>query len=199
MQKRGLTAQLTAVRQPHPRAEISLWAEDEHRLGLLPVLRRVWAPRGQRPSATIERHDAWLYVYGFVRPATGQSWWCLLPTVSTEAFTLALATFARDEGIDAEHRAVLVVDQAGWHLAQALVVPEGIALVFLPPASPALPPAERLWPLVNEPVANRAFADLDALDDVLVDRGRRLEADRPRLRAHATFHWWPAEPAPVQQ
>jgi hypothetical protein len=175
---------------------LTLWAEDEHRLGLLPVLRRVWAPRGQRPTAAIARHYEWLYVYGFVRPATGHSWWCLLPTVNTAAFTLALATFARDEAIDATHRAVLVVDQAGWHLAHDLVVPAGIDLVFLPALSPELQPAERLWPLVNEPVANRAFADLDALEAVLVDRCRRLEADRPHLAAHTRFAWWPAEPSP---
>jgi len=50
---------------------------------------------------------------GSVRPTTGESWWCLLPTVRTDAFALALAEFARDEGIDATHRAVLVLDQAG--------------------------------------------------------------------------------------
>jgi hypothetical protein len=185
------------VRQAHPAATIALWAEDEHRLGLLPVLRRVWAPKGQRPPAQVERHYEWLYVYGFVRPATGQSWWCLLPTVTTEAMALALATFAHDEGIDAEHRAVLVVDRAGWHVAGDLVLPEGIDLVFLPAASPELQPAERLWPLLDEPVANRAFADLDALEDVLVDRCRTLEANPARLRAHTLFHWWPSEPAPV--
>jgi hypothetical protein len=182
------------VSRAHPAATVTLWAEDEHRLGLLPVLRRVWAPRGQRPIAAVERHYAWLYVFGFVRPTTGQSWWCLLPRVSTEAMTVALATFARDEGIDAEHRAVLVVDQAGWHVAHALVVPEGIHLALLPAYSPELQPAERLWPLVDEPVANRAFPDLDALETVLVDRCRALEATPQRLAAQTRFHWWPAEP-----
>jgi transposase len=188
---------VTAVRQAHPTATVMLWAEDEHRLGLLPVVRRVWAPKGQRPVAHVERHYEWLYVYGFVRPGTGQSWWCLLPTVSTAAFALALVTFARDEGIDATHRAVLVVDQAGWHLAHELVPPAGIDLVFLPAYSPELQPAEHLWPLVDEPIANRAFADLDALEAALVDRCRTLETDRARLGAHTHFHWWPAEPAPV--
>lgn len=185
------------MRQAHPTAQITLWAEDEHRLGLLPVLRRVWAPQGQRPTAHVERHDEWLYVYGFVRPRTGQSWWCLLPTATAEAFALALAAFARDERIDADHRAVLVVDQAGWHLARDLRVPEGIDLVLLPAYSPELQPAERLRALVDEPVANRAFADLDALETVLVDRCRTLAADPQRLHAHTLFHWWPPEPPPV--
>lgn len=163
---------------------------------MLPVLRRVWAPKGQRPVAPVRHRYEWLYVYGFVRPASGQSWWCLLPTVNAEAMSLALAAFARDEGIDARHRAVLVLDQAGWHLAHDLAVPDGIDLVLLPPQSPELQPAERLWALVDEPVANRVFPDLDALEAVLVDRCRALEADPARLRAHTRFHWWPSEPSP---
>src|SRR3982751_4075456 len=32
----------------HPDTPIEVWATDEHRLGLKPILRRVWAPKGQR-------------------------------------------------------------------------------------------------------------------------------------------------------
>jgi hypothetical protein len=163
---------------------------------LLPLVRRIWAPKGQRPVARVERHYEWLYGYGFVCPATGRSWWCLLPTGNTRAFALALATFARDEGIDADHRAVLVVDQAGWPIAHDLVLPEGIDVVLLPAYSPELQPAERRWPLVDEPIANRALATLDALETVLVSRCRALEADPQRLKAHTRFHWWPADPYP---
>lgn len=172
---------------------MTLWAEDEHRLGLLPVVRRVWAPCGRRPTARVTRRYEWCYVYGFVRPATGESWWCLLPTVTAEAFGLALAEFARDEGIGATDRAVLVIDQAGWHLAKELAVPEGVHLVLLPAYSPELQPAERLWPLVDEPVANRSFADRVDLEDVLVERCRILRADRRTVKAHTRFHWWPHE------
>jgi transposase len=128
-----------------------------------------------------------------VRPTTGQSWWCLLPTVSTQAMTAALAAFAEDEGIDAAHRAVLVLDGAGWHTSPKLIVPDGIDLVFLPPASPELQPVERVWTLVDEPVANRTFADLDELTDVLVRRCQTMRADRRRIKAHTNFHWWAVE------
>jgi DDE superfamily endonuclease len=184
------------VKQAHPQATITLWAEDEHRLGLLPVVRRVWAPKGQRPTAQVRRKYEWLDVYGFVRPSTGHSWWCLLPTVTVPAMQLALATFARDEGIDAAHRAVLVVDQAGWHTSPSVELPEGIDVVLLPAASPELQPAERLWTLVDEPVANRAFAHLTELEAVLVERCRTLAAEPQRLKAHTHFHWWPPEPSP---
>jgi transposase len=181
------------VRAAHPTAAVAVWAEDEHRLGLLPVVRRVWAPVGARPTAWVRRRYAWCYVYGFVRPATGQSWWCLLPTVSAEAFGLALAEFARDEGIGPDRRAVLVLDRAGWHTAAGLAVPAGIDLAFLPPASPELQPAERLWGLVDEPVANRAVADLAALEAILADRCRTLRRQRRQIKARTRYHWWPRE------
>lgn len=184
---------MDAVRLSHPHATVQYWAEDEHRLGLLPIVRRVWAPRGTRPAAAVHRRYQWLYVYALVRPTTGASWWCLLPTVSTAAMQLALAAFAHDEGIDATHRAVLVLDRAGWHTSPHLVLPEGIDLVPLPPVSPELQPAERLWPLVNEPVANRVFADLDALEEALVTRCQTLRADPHPVGARTRYRWWPSD------
>ena len=181
------------MKREHPGAEVQAWAQDEHRLGLLPVVRRVWAPRGRRPLAAVRRRYAWLYADGCVRPSTGRTWWCLLPAVSVEAFELALAEFARDEGIGAARRAVLAVDRAGWHASPRLAVPEGVHLAFLPPYAPELRPAERPWPLLDEPVANRAFADLGELEAALVGRCRALEADRRTVKAHARFHWWPHE------
>jgi transposase len=186
-----------AIRAAHPDAQLTVWAEDEHRIGLLPVVRRVWAKRGQRPVAWVRRRYQWLYVYGFVRPTTGQTWWALVPTVSARAMRTVLAAFATDVGINAQHRAVLVLDGAGWHTAKRLVVPEGIDFVFLPPASPELQPAERLWSLVDEPVANRTFADLDALAEVLVRRCQVLTATRRTIKAHTRYHWWPRERRPL--
>ncbi len=176
---------------------MTVWAEDEHRLGLIPIVRRMWAPRGQRPTAPSDRHYAWLYVYGIVRPTTGDTWWCLLPSMHTEAMAAALAAFARDAGIDADHRAVLVWDRAGGHTAADLVVPDGIDLVPLPPYSPELQPAERLWPLIDEAIANRGFADLDALEAVLVPRCQTLREQQDTIRARTCYHWWPSDIAPV--
>ena len=180
----------------HPGARVDAWAVDEHRLGLLPVVRRVWAPKGRRPTAPVRRRYAWLYVYGFVRPSTGQTWWCLLPAVGLEAFGLALAAFARDEGVGTGKRAVLALDNAGWHTSPKLDVPEGVHLAFLPAYSPELQPAERLWGPIDEPVANRSFASLDDLEDALADRCRGLERQRRMLRSRCRYHWWPRERRP---
>lgn len=187
---------MDTIHAAHPEASLTVWAMDEHRLGLLPVSRRIWAKRGQRPVAWVRRRYQWLYVYGFVRPTTGQTWWGLLPTVNAAAMSAALAAFAEDERLDATHRAVLVLDGAGWHTAKRLIIPEGLHLVFLPPASPELHPVERLWARVDEPVANRTFADLAALEEVLVRRCQGLAAARRTITAHTRYHWWPTERRP---
>ena len=68
--------------------------------------------------------------------------------------------------------------RSSWHAPANLVVPHGIRLEFLPPYSPELQPAERLWPLLGEPFANRNFATLEDLDAVLADRCRALSGMR---------------------
>ena len=53
---------------------------------------------------------------------------------------------------------VLTMDQAGWHTSSQVKIPEGIHLVLMPSHSQELQPAERLWPLTNQPIANQLFA-----------------------------------------
>ena len=52
-----------------------------------PIVRRVWAPRGQRPTARGHHRFEWLYVTAFVSPATGESFWYLGTGVDKELDT----------------------------------------------------------------------------------------------------------------
>jgi len=132
----------------------------------------------------------WLYVYGFVRPATGESFWLILPKVNKELFSVALREFAEWAGASRKKRVLLAVDQAGWHTSEDEALPEGLHLLKLPTYSPELMPAERLWPLVDEPVANRRLEDLDELEGVLVGRCRELLGSTETVRSRTRFHWW---------
>jgi transposase len=179
------------VQQVHPTAAGELWTMDEHRLGLKPILRRVWRRKGQGGVVRVQPRYEWLYLYACVRPHTGQAYWLLLPTVSTQAMTLALQEFARDVGAGPERQIILVLDQAGWHTSADLVVPDGLHLELLPAYSPELQPAERLWTLTDEVVVNRHFATLDDLQTTQAEHCLRLSAQRDRVRAQTQFHWWP--------
>ena len=154
-------------------------------------MRRVWAKKGRRPVAVAEPRYEWLDVDGFVHPASGATEWFLGNRVDTALFAAVLARLAAAVGAGKDKAVILVLDRAGWHASERLAVPAGVRLVFQPPYSPELQPAERLWPLAREAVANRHFATLADLDRALAARCLAL-ADRPEvIKAHTRFHWWP--------
>jgi hypothetical protein len=62
---------LRAVATAFPDATVEAWARDEHRIGLKPLLRRIWAPMGQRPRAIVQHRFRWRSLVGFVHPASG--------------------------------------------------------------------------------------------------------------------------------
>ena len=91
---------------------------------------------------------------------------------------------------------ILVLDGAGWH-TEPLAVPEGIRLVFLPPYTPELQPAETLWTHVDEPIVNKHFDTLADLDAVVAERCVALGNNRDLIRGQAGFHWWPKRTNPI--
>ena len=184
---------LADEQRAHPQAQVELWASDEHRLGLLPIVRVVWAPRGERPQAIVRPRYQWLYVVAFVHPESGTTVFWLVPTVNAAIFTTLLLAFAEEQGVGRRKRILLVIDQAGWHGAEEVEVPEGITLLFLPPYSPELQPAEHLWELTDEPLANRCFGSLAELEEVLGRRCCGLTTQPERIRSTTLFRWWPHE------
>ena len=86
---------------------------------------------------------------------------------------------------------MLARDNAGWRRARDLAAPDGIHIEHQPPYSPELQPAERLWPLTNEAVANRSFASLDDLGGVIEQRCLQLSDQPDTIRHHTHFNWWP--------
>ena len=194
--EKKLRAELTRLRRRYPRAQFQLWVEDEARLGLKPIVRRVWARRGKRHRPMCSGAAAayqWLYLYGFVRPKTGATEWFTVPGVSTQAMNAVLAEFARTAGANKRNRVLLVLDQAGWHVAKDLVLPVGVHLFYLPAYTPELSPAEHLWPPVREDLANRFFSRLDELEEVLAARCRHISQDPAFIQGATRFHWWPKQ------
>jgi transposase len=175
----------------HPDASIEAFATDEHRLGLKPVTRRVWAPVGERPIAHGHHRFEWLYVTAFVSPATGESFWYVSNGVSKPFFEALLRLFAEEAGAGRERRIVLALDNAGWHGEAGLVVPDGVRLVFQPAYTPEVQPAETLWTLVDEPIVNKHIATLEALEEIISSRCAALASDHEKIKSQAGFHWWP--------
>jgi DDE superfamily endonuclease len=139
----------------------------------------------------VQQRYQWRYLYALVHPPSGRTVWLLLPTVSIAAFTLALAEFTQAVGVGQGKHILLGLARAGWHVSAQGQIPAGLHLHFLPPYAPELQPAERLWPLTNEALANKPFHDLDELEEVQTQRCLALQARPHVIHAHTQFHWWP--------
>ena len=162
----------------HPEAKrVEVWLQDETRIGQQGTLTRVWADRGSRPSAVRQTEYEWAYLFAAVNPLTGVSSALIAPTVNTHYMNRHLEFISREAGPQAH--VVLVLDQAGWHVAKALKVPANITLLYLPPYSPELNGAERIWGyLRSHYLSNRIYKDYDALFEAIKAAWNSLETER---------------------
>jgi len=105
---------------------VRLMFQDEARFGRRQDPRRCWAPPGVRPRVASQFIREFTYAYAAVSPHDGAMVSLILPVARADAMTLFLAEVARRHP---DERVLLVLDRAGWHGANALVIPATIRLV----------------------------------------------------------------------
>jgi len=113
-----------------------------------------------------------------------------MPRCNSEAMNLHLAEIASQ--ITPGAHAVVMLDQAGWHLSHKLVIPSNITLLPLPPKCPELNPVENVWQFMRENwLSNRIFASYENVLDhccyawnTLIDQPWRIMSIGLRQWAH---------------
>lgn len=123
-----------------------------------------------------------------MEPGTDNAFALILPEVSANAMQVYLDKFAEMIGPD-EH-GLLVLDQAGWHGAKTLRVPASMTLEPLPPRSPELNPAERVWLFLKEKfLSHRLLGDYDAILDAAAAAWNRMLDETGRLTSLCSYPW----------
>ena len=62
--------------------------------------------------------------------------------------------------------AILLLDQAGWHVSKKLPIPDNSTLLPFPPKSPELNPVENIWQFMRDNwLSNRIFKSHDDILD----------------------------------
>lgn len=160
-------------------------AQDEGRFGRISTPKRAWAPPAMRPKAPRQVIREFSSVYAAVAPEQGLMTSLILPHADTQMMNLFLAQVARDF---ADYFIVMQVDQAGWHRAKDLQVPENIRLIFQPAYSSEVNPVEHLWEELREKyLHNRVLPSLEELIEVLCQALTELTEDKARLRSMMVF------------
>ena len=99
-------------------------------------------------SAERPAHRSSTYIFGAICPKEGKAVGLILPKCNTEAMQLHLDEIAKD--VAPGRHAVLLLDQAGWHMSGKLDVPGNLTLVSLPAKCPELNPTENIWEFMRD-------------------------------------------------
>ena len=72
----------------------------------------------------------------------------------------------------------MVLDNGAFHKAKALKIPENIGLLFLPPYSPELNPAENIWAILKRKFTNKHYRTLDEVSEFITVATNSLSEDK---------------------
>jgi transposase len=145
-------------------SSLTVLAQDETRLDLLPIVRRRITACGVQPIATVTHTFDSFYLYGAVEPTTGENFFLELPHLNTQMFQVWVDGFA---AAFPDSCNIVVLDNGAFHKAKTLRWPANTVPVFLPPYSPELNPIERLWRDLKDKLADLRATTLDELSDTV--------------------------------
>lgn len=145
---------------------IKFFSYDETRLGLItPLGKRITLP-GVRPVGQIQIVHENYYIYGAAEVSCGENFFLEFPIMNTDCFQGFLDGFSE---VFSDSMNIILIDNAGIHKAERLIIPENIHLIFLPPYSPELNPIERFWQYIKQDTKGEIFSDLAAMKDYVAD------------------------------
>lgn len=161
--KKELPEKLAGLVGPEAQKPIRVWVLDEHRYGLLPVIRRVWGRKGVRVHAPYATKYKWGYLHEAMEVDGKNACEVLFtPAIDQDVHAIFLKQIAQS---DAESLHVVIQDQAGFHITnEDSRVPENVRLLGLPPYSPELNPVEQFGNLIKRQTGNRLYQSLEKLE-----------------------------------
>jgi transposase len=168
--------------------KVRIWVLDEHRYGLISVVRKCWTLRGLRPAAPYQTKYQWGYLYSALEvDGEHAAQFQCLPGVSLELSRLFLEQLAERDP-QAEH--VVIADQAGFHLNPKLhPLPPRIHVVPLPPYSPELNPVEAIGDLVKDRIGNALWTTLEKLEAAIAEELEPIYQSAERVRRLVSHGW----------
>ena len=118
---------IAAIAEQHPEDVLQVWHQDEARFGQQGTLTRVWARRGSRPRRRRQNGRESLYVLTATCAASGAAFGLVMPALNTAVVNQFLQEFSRQlaPGV----HAVLLWDNAPYHVSGDLVVPANVSLI----------------------------------------------------------------------
>lgn len=168
-------------------SRVRVWVMDEARYGLHDRPRRCWGLRGARLTKRMQMDYEWGYLFGALDVIGGESEFLIMPSVSLQFTRLFLGQVAaRDPG--AHH--VVIWDNAGFHHRPGdPLLPPNVHVMPLPPYSPELNPAEKLWDVIRDSIANVVHGTIETMDGAVAAAAKAFYDAPDKIRSLVGNGW----------
>ena len=164
-----------------------LFFGDEMRYGLISNFRRSWSKIGERTIIDKQQSFENHYLFSAVSPFSGDSFHLSsidgFDAEAAHTFLLELKKQHPDKMV------ILVWDNAPCHRVKIHRTIPGLIVLFLPPYSPELNPAERFFGELRKATANKIFASIDEQEETIEKALRALTDDTTAMRQLLGYEW----------
>jgi transposase len=126
---------------------------------------------GIKPECQFQQVFKSTYLYGAFSALNGDMFCLELPFCDSNNFQIYLNEFAEQNKNEFK---IMVLDNGAFHKSKTLKIPKNIALLFLPPYSPQLNPAEKIWLTLKRDFTNRLFSSLGQLSDFITQALKKI-------------------------
>ncbi len=154
--------------------EANLYFQDESRFGLHTKAGKGLTAKAVQPLCPFQQVFQSCYLFGAFSPVDGSHFELEMPHCNADTFQVFLDEFS---ACNAAEYKIVVLDNGAFHKAKSLKVPGNIALLFLPPYSPELNPAEKIWHRLKRDFTNRLFKNLEELSLFISEAIKQLSND----------------------
>jgi len=141
---------------------------------------------GVKPTVKFKQAFKNTYLYGSFSPLNGDSFLWEVEGVSLQIFEAYLTAFSKYKP---DEYKIVIIDNAGFHATVNMAIPENIILINIPPYSPELNPAEKIWWFLKGKFKNKVFDSLDKVKEWIYNTvNNELTTERVLSITHDDFY-----------
>jgi len=157
------------------------------RYGLISNIRRSWSKIGTRTIQDTQQSFDNRYLFSAVSPLSGESF----HLSSIDGFdSIAAYVFLTElKKQHADQTVIVVWDNAPCHRPKIHREITGLIVLFLPPYSPELNPAERFFGEVRKATANQVFKTIEDQEVLIEAKVRELADDTEGMKQLLGYEW----------
>lgn len=157
------------------------------RYGLISNFKRSWSRVGERTIIDSQQSFDNRYLFSAVSPLSGDSFHLSgidgFDTEAVHIFLLELKKHHQDKTV------IIVWDNAPCHRPRIHREIPGLIVLFLPPYSPELNPAERFFEELRKATANQIFKSIEEQERAIEEKLNALADDSEGMKRLTGYEW----------